>query len=81
MYSGRVNTKLPHPCMINLRLLSLPRKKTGSVNERRKTVIKYQWGDKQFETVATVAPKYIRAYQKGCEKAKQEFPGCIANVN
>ena len=38
------------------------------------SVIKYQWGDKQFETGA---PKYIWAYQKGREKAKQELPGFL----
>ena len=69
--------KTPTSVYDQLKVAQFATKENWFGNERRKSVIKYQWGDKQVETGATVAPKYIRAYQKGCEKAKQEFPGFL----
>lgn len=43
----------------------------------RKTVLKYPWADKKFKPGDLVSPRYINSYQKGCEKAKIEFPGFL----
>ena len=69
--------KTPQSVYDQLKVTQFATKENWFSNEGRKHVIKYQWGDKQFEAGATVVPKYIRAYQKGCQKAEQEFPGFL----
>ena len=69
--------KTPQSVYDQLKVAQFATKENWFSNEGRKHVIKYQWGDKQFEAGATVVPKYIRAYQNGCQKAEKEFPGFL----
>ncbi len=69
--------KTPTSVYDQLKVAQFATKEKWFTNEGREHVMKYQWGDKQFEADATVVPKYIRAYQKGCQEAEQEFPGFL----
>ncbi len=69
--------KTPTSVYDQLKVAQFATKEKWFTNEGRKHVLKYQWGDQQFEADATVVPKYICTYQKGCQKAEQDFPGFL----